>query len=82
MTSFGRGCWRESLMTNKLNTMDIIEQVAEIREKKGREEGIVEARHTMVEKLLKETSFSEEKIASLADVSIDVVKEMKKGVHK
>jgi len=69
-------------ITNKPNTMDIIEQVAEIREKKGREEGIVEARHTMVEKLLKETSFSEAKIASLADISIDVVKEMKKGVHK
>ena len=65
-------------ITNKPNTMDIIEQVAEIRKK----EGIMEARQTMVEKLVAETDFSEEKIASLADVSVDVVKKIKKGIRK
>ena len=73
-------------ITNKPNTMDIIEQVAVIREEKamvvGREEGIIEAKHGVVKKMLLETNFSEEKIASLADVSVNVVKEMKKGIAK
>jgi predicted transposase YdaD len=66
--------------------MDILEQVAEIRAKKamvdGREEGIIEAKYAIVKKMLLETELSEEKIASLADVSVDVVKKMKKDIRK
>jgi predicted transposase YdaD len=73
-------------LTNKPNTMDILEQVAEIRAKKamvdGREEGIIEAKHAIVKKMLLETELSEEKIASLADVPVGVVKKMKKDIRK
>jgi hypothetical protein len=62
--------------------MDILEKVAEIRAKKSREEGIVEGRHAVVKKLVTETNLSEEKIASLADVSVDAAKKIKKSMHK
>jgi len=70
-------------ITGKKNTMDIFEQVAEMKAQEARKEGIeegrTEERRHFVENLLKESDFSLEKIASLANVSVGYVKEIKKG---
>jgi hypothetical protein len=61
-------------ITEKKNTMDIFEQVAEMK--------VEEKSWLVVSNLLTDTAFSVEKIASLADVSIDFVKEVKKSIKK
>jgi predicted transposase YdaD len=72
------------IITGKAKTMGIIEQLAEIRAQEGHEmgleEGRVESSRLFVGNLLQETDFSIEKIASLANVSVDFVKEVK-GHH-
>jgi len=75
--------------TQKNNTMDIFEQWAEIKQQEGLERGIKRGIETgteratrkFVENLLKETSFSVEKIASLANVSVEFVTEVKKELR-
>jgi hypothetical protein len=67
------------LITQKKNTMDIFEQVAEVRY----EEAVQKASRLFVENLLKETTFSQTKIASLANVTLSFVRKVKKdGLKK
>jgi hypothetical protein len=60
--------------------MDIIEQFAEIRRKEtleeGRREGAEEESHRFIRRLLKEPSLTLEKIALLANVSLETVKKI------
>jgi predicted transposase YdaD len=61
-------------ITGKRNTMDIFEQVAEMR----KEEGKREMTRKFVENLLVNTRHSIQKIAELADVKVSFVKRVKK----
>jgi predicted transposase YdaD len=78
------------LITGKRNTMGIIEQIQEIRykeaEEKGMEKGILEglqkAKHEMVKNLLQQTEFSDDKIASLANVSVAFVEKARHDLNK
>jgi hypothetical protein len=54
--------------------MDIFEQVAELK--------VEEKSWQVVSNLLKETEFSMDKIASLAGVTVNFVKEVKKSLKK
>lgn len=56
-------------LDNKTQTMGIIEQIAEIRA----EEATLESKTAFVTNLIQQTDFSDDKIASLAQVSIDFV---------
>ena len=60
--------------------MGIVEQLTELERQEavaeGRREGVEEATRHFVENLLKDSSFPLEKIASLAEVSLEVVKEI------
>jgi hypothetical protein len=58
-------------ITGKKNTMDILEEL--VAEKKSR---------TIVRNLLEKTSHSVEEIANLAEVPIDLVKDVKKSLRK
>jgi len=78
-------------ITGKTNPMGIIEQLAEMRaeeiaekiaEKKAEkkaEEKVFEERETFVKRLLADTSFSPEKIASLAGVTLTTVEKIRTG---
>jgi hypothetical protein len=68
--------------TGKTNTMGIIEQFAEIKEKEGLERGREEVTRTFVENLLKQSSHSLEDIASLTNVSLETVKKIKSELHR
>jgi hypothetical protein len=61
-------------ITNKPNTMDILEQVAEIR--------VQEDSRETAENLLRETDLTVEKVAILAKVPVETVLEIKEGLHK
>lgn len=77
------------VITGKKDTMGIIEQVKQIRLeearevgreeglKTGRKEGRDEERRLFVENLLKDSDFAPEKIASVANVSLEYVNEVK-----
>lgn len=71
--------------TGKKNTMDIFEQVAEMKWeeglKEGRRKGLREATEKSVRLFLANTEFSVEKIASLVEVSIAFVKKLSKEVR-
>jgi hypothetical protein len=71
-------------ITGKKNSMDIFEHLAQIRAaealEKGREEGRENANRLFVENLLKESDFTQAKIASLANVSLAFVRKVKKGL--
>jgi flagellar biosynthesis/type III secretory pathway protein FliH len=79
---------RLNQITGKRNTMGIAEQLAEIKAKEALEEGLqkglergrAEEREktsaAIVQNLLANTEFSIEKIASLANVSVDFVKKV------
>jgi len=85
-------------ITGKQNTMGVLEQLAEIKEKEGREEGLqvgreqglqdgreegrFEAQRLMVKNLLSHTEFSDEKIAELANISVEIVKEIREGLSR
>lgn len=58
--------------TRKTNSMDIFEQVAEMRA----EEREQETRENFAKKLLTDTEFSPEKIASLTDISLAQVEKI------
>jgi len=60
-------------ITGKKDTMGIIEQVKQIRLEEARED----ERRLFVENLLKDSDFAPEKIASVANVSLEVVNEVK-----
>ena len=68
-------------ITGKKNTMGIIEQLAQIKSEealeKGRAEGQEISSRLFVENLLRNTEFSLEKVASLANVTVDFVRAVK-----
>jgi len=72
-------------ITGKKNTMGINEQLAQIKSEEDREDGLLVGRtegqqissRLFVENLLKNTDFSLEKMASLANVNIDFVRAVK-----
>jgi hypothetical protein len=66
-------------ITDKKNTMDIFEQVAEWRREEGREEGLMEGLEKAVKGLLAKTEFSVDKIASLLDIPVSFVEKVKQG---
>ena len=73
-------------ITEKRNTMDIFEQVAEIRHeeglqegrKLGRKEGAQQTKRIVVENLLKNPKLSLNEMAAIAEVSLSFVKKVKK----
>ena len=69
------------VITGKSNTMDILEQVAEIRAELSAKKAKVETKQTIVLNLLRETKFSESKIASIADLPVEAVRKMKKTLR-
>ena len=72
-------------ITGKENTMDIFEQVAEMRWEEGKEEGLKEGRAAEKERsvrlFLASTDFSVEKIAELHKVRVSYVKKLSKEVR-
>jgi hypothetical protein len=58
-----------------MNTIEFIRM-------EGREEGRTEKEIIFVKKLLTSTEFSDDKIADLADVSVEFVKEIREGKEK
>jgi hypothetical protein len=64
-------------ITEKSRTMDIFEQIAEM----DRLEGAEKATRSIVRNLLKQSNWPVEKIASVANVSIDFVKKVKRGIR-
>lgn len=69
--------------TKKYNTMGVIEQVREMRYQEARElglqEGLEEARREIVKNLLDQTEFSDDKIASLANVPLSFIEKVKQA---
>lgn len=70
------------LLTGKKYTMDIFEQVREMRIEEARQEGQKEAREAIVHDLLNGTKFSDEKIASLTHVRVTRVAAIRKKLRK
>ena len=72
--------------TGKRNTMGILEQLVEIKSQEAREEGRAEAfeesNKKAVKAFLTNTEFSVEKIASLVDVSVAFVDQVKKSLSR
>jgi predicted transposase YdaD len=66
-------------ITEKKNTMGIFEQIAEVRHEEGLKKGEQKAKRQIVENLLRDTKFSADKIASLANVTLNFVNKVKKG---
>jgi len=64
-------------INGKTNSMDIFEQVAEMRAEEAR----TEERENFTKKLLAETELSPEKIASLAGVSLSLVEKIKESLQ-
>ncbi|HEY4285961.1 MAG TPA: hypothetical protein VGN00_02570 [Puia sp.] len=69
--------------------MGILEHLAVEREKEGREKGLQEGLEKgeikvqrVIENLLSNTEFSDEKIAELANVSIERVKTIREGLSR
>jgi predicted XRE-type DNA-binding protein len=61
-------------ITHKRNTMDIFEAVTEMK--------IEERVGEIVRNMLADTEFSDDKIASLAGVSVDFVQEVREDLNK
>lgn len=75
--------------TGKKNTMGILEQLAGIKSQEAREEALEEGNKKVratqeqaVKAFLNNTEFSVEKIASLVDVSVSFVEQVKKSLSK
>ncbi len=58
--------------------MDIFEQVAEMKIEEAKLEGQKEAKDAVIRNLLETSEFSDEKIASVAEVSVNVVAAIRK----
>jgi len=65
-------------ITGKKNFMDIFQQVKEMKREEGREEGLKEGQEKSVRILLANTEFSPEKIASLVEVPLTLVKKIQR----
>jgi hypothetical protein len=68
-------------ITGKPNTMGVIEQLAEITREEGIELGSERKGRLVVENLLKDSGFPIEKIAALADVPVEFVRQVRREVH-
>jgi hypothetical protein len=68
--------------TGKNNIMGIHEQVTEIKVQEAREEALEEGNKKAVKAFLSNTKFSVEKIASLVDVSVSFVEQVKESLVK
>jgi hypothetical protein len=64
-------------ITEKKESMDIFEQVAEMQ----RQEIVEKATRRIVRNLLRQSDLTLEKIASVSNVSVDFVKKVKRGLH-
>jgi hypothetical protein len=69
-------------LTGKKNTMDIIEQVAEIRAKEALEKGRHEGDEKAVKVLLSNTEFSSDKIAEFVRVPVSFVEQIKEELRR
>ena len=73
-------------LTNKKNTMTVIEQLAEIKAEEAMAEGIKKGRAEAYEKAIKaflaNTEFSVEKIAELVEAPIALVRKIKKDLAR
>lgn len=73
------------LLTGKRITMGLREQILQMEREEGRfegkAEGKVEEKNLFVENLLRSTDFNDEKIASLAGVSIEFVQGVRSRLH-
>jgi hypothetical protein len=68
-------------LTHQKNTMGILEQIAEMRAEEARIETSEKKNRLFVENLLKDATFSMQKIASLASVSVYFVKKVKASLQ-
>jgi hypothetical protein len=68
-------------ITGKKNFMDIFQQVEEMKREEGREEGLKEGMEKSVRVLLANTDFSPEKIASLVEVPLTLVKKIQREMR-
>jgi len=71
-----------SILTNKHTTMGIREFVLQRAEREGREKERTEKNHHFVKSLLTQTDFPVERIAQVAEVTVDFVKEVKATLGK
>ena len=67
--------------SSKKNTMDIFEQIKQMKIEEAREEGKKEAKEAFVRDLMAGTRFSDEKIASLTRIPVRRVASMRKKLH-
>lgn len=65
--------------SGKTNTMNIFEQVAEIRAEEAFEKGRMEEKKEVIKRLLEDKKFTTQKIAAIAKVSIAFVDKVKKA---
>jgi predicted transposase YdaD len=68
-------------ITGKKNTMDIFEQVAEMKRQEGHRQGLKEGVEKSARLFLANTEFSIEKIASLVGVPVTFVKKLSRKVR-
>jgi len=68
-------------ITGKTNTMDIFEQVAEMRAEEARELTRTKERENIAKKLLTKTDHSAEEIALLVDIPLSVVEKIKADLN-
>jgi hypothetical protein len=68
-------------ITQQKNTMDIFEQVAELRAEEATKEALKKERAKTVKKLLTHTELSMEKIASIVGVTVYFVRKMRQGLR-
>jgi len=68
--------------TGKTNTMGILEQLIEIKSQEAMEKGLEEGNKKAVKAYLNNTEFSVEKIASLVDVPVSFVEQLKESLRK
>lgn len=66
---------------DEFDRLEGIEIGMEKGEQKGREEGRQEAQQIFIENLLAGTEFSDDKIAALANVSVEMVEEVRRGMN-
>lgn len=69
------------ILNKKTRTMGIIEQEMQIRKEEGRKEAMLESKTAFVKKLLHENIFTAEKIAELAEISIEFVQQIRKQLN-
>jgi hypothetical protein len=72
----------EELLDKPKETMGIVEFVIERERRVGEKKGLEAANLTFVKSLIEQTDFSDEKIASLASVTLAFVEKVRTGLKK